>query len=209
MDGARAGARGRAERRFDQGEEVGDLWHRRAHLELGPVGAKNHPGADGRRSRVHGRDRRGRLGGDEIPCRRAGLGEGHIVCGKCRNCRAGRGHLCRNTLGVGVNRPGSFGEFVCLPEYNVVPIPEDVPDEIAAIFDPFGNAVHTALSFDLVGEDVLVTGAGPIGIMGALVAKRSARARLSSPTSTRRGLRLPATSASTMSSMRRRKTSPT
>ncbi|MBD9499095.1 zinc-binding dehydrogenase, partial [Ensifer sp. ENS01] len=76
-------------------------------------------------------------------------------------------------LGVGVNRPGSFGEFVCLPEYNVVPIPEDVPDEIAAIFDPFGNAVHTALSFDLVGEDVLVTGAGPIGIMGALVAKRS------------------------------------
>jgi threonine 3-dehydrogenase len=100
-------------------------------------------------------------------------GEGHIVCGKCRNCRAGRGHLCRNTLGVGVHRPGSFGEFVCLPEYNVVPIPDDVPDEIAAIFDPFGNAVHTALSFDLVGEDVLVTGAGPIGIMGALVAKRS------------------------------------
>ncbi|MBW9115390.1 L-threonine 3-dehydrogenase [Rhizobium cauense] len=100
-------------------------------------------------------------------------GEGHIVCGKCRNCRAGRGHLCRNTLGVGVNRPGSFGEFVCIPEANVVPIPDDIPDEIAAIFDPFGNAVHTALSFDLVGEDVLVTGAGPIGIMGALVAKRS------------------------------------
>ncbi len=100
-------------------------------------------------------------------------GEGHIVCGKCRNCRAGRGHLCRNTLGVGVNRPGSFGEFVCIPEANVVPIPDDVPDEIAAIFDPFGNAVHTALSFDLVGEDVLVTGAGPIGIMGAMVAKRS------------------------------------
>ncbi len=99
-------------------------------------------------------------------------GEGHIVCGKCRNCRAGRGHLCRNTLGVGVNRPGSFAEFVCLPEYNVVSIPDDVPDEIAAIFDPFGNAVHTALSFDLVGEDVLVTGAGPIGIMGAMVAKR-------------------------------------
>jgi threonine 3-dehydrogenase len=100
-------------------------------------------------------------------------GEGHIVCGKCRNCRAGRGHLCRNTLGVGVNRPGSFAEFVCIPEDNVVPIPDDVPDEIAAIFDPFGNAVHTALSFDLVGEDVLVTGAGPIGIMGAMVAKRS------------------------------------
>jgi threonine 3-dehydrogenase len=100
-------------------------------------------------------------------------GEGHIVCGHCRNCRAGRGHLCRNTLGVGVNRPGSFGEFVCIPEANVVPIPDDIPDEIAAIFDPFGNAVHTALSFDLVGEDVLVTGAGPIGIMGAMVAKRS------------------------------------
>ncbi len=100
-------------------------------------------------------------------------GEGHIVCGKCRNCRAGRGHLCHYTKGVGVNRPGSFGEFVCIPEYNVVPIPDDVPDEVAAIFDPFGNAVHTALSFDLVGEDVLVTGAGPIGIMGAMVAKRS------------------------------------
>jgi len=101
------------------------------------------------------------------------VGERHIVCGKCRNCRAGRGHLCHYTRGVGVNRPGSFGEFVCIPEYNVVPIPDDVPDEVAAIFDPFGNAVHTALSFDLVGEDVLVTGAGPIGIMGAMVAKRS------------------------------------
>jgi threonine 3-dehydrogenase len=100
-------------------------------------------------------------------------GEGHIVCGICRNCRAGRGHLCRNTLGVGVHRPGSFGEYVCIPEDNVVPIPDDISDEIAAIFDPFGNAVHTALSFDRVGEDVLVTGAGPIGIMGALVAKRS------------------------------------
>ena len=100
-------------------------------------------------------------------------GEGHIVCGICRNCRAGRGHLCRNTLGVGVHRPGSFGEYVCIPEDNVVPIPDDISDEIAAIFDPFGNAVHTALSFDLVGEDVLVSGAGPIGIMGALVAKRS------------------------------------
>ena len=97
-------------------------------------------------------------------------GEGHIVCGACRNCRAG--HLCRNTKGVGVHRPGSFAEYLCIPESNVVPIPEDIPDEIAAIFDPFGNAVHTALSFDLVGEDVLVTGAGPIGIMGALVAQK-------------------------------------
>ena len=100
-------------------------------------------------------------------------GEGHIVCGHCRNCRAGRGHLCRNTKGVGVNHPGSFAEYIALPHENVVPIPDDIPDEIAAIFDPFGNAVHTALSFDLVGEDVLVTGAGPIGIMGALVAQRA------------------------------------
>jgi len=99
-------------------------------------------------------------------------GEGHIACGTCRNCRAGRAHLCRNTQSVGVNRSGSFGEFVCIPQSNVVPIPDDIPDEIAAIFDPFGNAVHTALSFDLVGEDILVTGAGPIGIMAAMVAKR-------------------------------------
>ncbi|NND20633.1 MAG: L-threonine 3-dehydrogenase [Silicimonas sp.] len=100
-------------------------------------------------------------------------GEGHIVCNTCRNCRAGRGHLCRNTLGVGVNRPGSFAEYLCIPETNVIAIPDDISDDIAAIFDPFGNAVHTALSFDLVGEDVLVTGAGPIGIMGALVAEKA------------------------------------
>jgi len=99
-------------------------------------------------------------------------GEGHIVCNKCRNCRAGRGQLCHNTLGVGVSRPGSFAEYLCIPQSNVVPIPDDISDEIAAILDPLGNAVHTALSFDLVGEDVLVTGAGPIGIMGALVAQK-------------------------------------
>ncbi|MBY8976445.1 L-threonine 3-dehydrogenase [Rhodobacteraceae bacterium NNCM2] len=99
--------------------------------------------------------------------------EGHITCGTCRNCRAGSAHLCRNTKGVGVNRPGSFAEYVCVPETNIVPIPDDIPDEIAAIFDPFGNAVHTALSFNCVGEDVLVTGAGPIGIMSAMVAKRA------------------------------------
>lgn len=99
-------------------------------------------------------------------------GEGHIVCGGCRNCRAGRGHLCRNTKGVGVNRPGSFAEYLCLPEANVVALPDDIPDDIGAILDPFGNAVHTALSFDCIAEDVLVTGAGPIGIMGALVAQR-------------------------------------
>ncbi|WP_211907456.1 L-threonine 3-dehydrogenase [Pikeienuella piscinae] len=100
-------------------------------------------------------------------------GEGHITCGRCRNCRAGRGHLCRNTLGVGVQRPGAFADYLSLPEANVVPIPDDIPDEVAAIFDPFGNSVHTALSFDMVGEDVLVTGAGPIGIMGAMVARRA------------------------------------
>lgn len=99
--------------------------------------------------------------------------EGHLVCGQCRNCRAGRGQHCRNTRGVGVNHPGTFAEYVALPQENIVPIPEDISDEIAAIFDPFGNAVHTALSFDLVGEDVLVTGAGPIGIMGALVAQQA------------------------------------
>ena len=99
-------------------------------------------------------------------------GEGHITCGHCRNCRAGAGQLCRNTKGVGVNHPGSFAEYLALPASNVVPIPDEIPDEIAAIFDPFGNAVHTALSFDLVGEDVLVTGAGPIGIMAALVAQQ-------------------------------------
>ena len=98
--------------------------------------------------------------------------EGHVVCGVCRNCRAGRGQLCRNTEGIGVNRPGSFAEYICLPAHNVVPIPDDIPDEIAALFYPLGNAVHTALSFDLVGEDVLVTGAGPIGITGALVAQK-------------------------------------
>lgn len=98
-------------------------------------------------------------------------GEGHIVCGHCRNCRAGRRHLCPNTQGVGVNRPGAFAELLSLPAENVVPVPDDIPDEVAAVFDPLGNAVHTALSFDLVGEDVLITGAGPIGIMAVAIAK--------------------------------------
>ncbi len=98
-------------------------------------------------------------------------GEGHITCGYCRNCRAGRVHLCRNTVGVGVNREGAFAEYLVIPAYNAFKIPDNISDEIAAIFDPFGNAVHTALSFDLVGEDVLITGAGPIGIMAAAVAK--------------------------------------
>ncbi len=98
-------------------------------------------------------------------------GEGHLVCGHCRNCRAGRRHLCRNTQGVGVNRSGAFAEYLVIPAENAFPIPDDIPDEIAAILDPFGNATHTALSFDLVGEDVLITGAGPIGIMAAAICR--------------------------------------
>lgn len=100
-------------------------------------------------------------------------GEGHITCGHCRNCRAGRRHLCRNTLGVGVNRPGSFAEYLALPAFNAFRIPEEVSDDVAAIFDPFGNAVHTALSFELVAEDVLITGAGPIGVMAAAIARHA------------------------------------
>ncbi len=96
-------------------------------------------------------------------------GEGHITCGNCRNCRAGKRHLCRNTQGLGVNRPGCFAEYVALPAFNLFRVPSEVSDEIAAFFDPLGNAVHTALSFDLVGEDVLITGAGPIGVMAAAV----------------------------------------
>ncbi|NVJ68563.1 MAG: L-threonine 3-dehydrogenase [Gammaproteobacteria bacterium] len=98
-------------------------------------------------------------------------GEGHITCGFCRNCRAGRRHLCRNTTGVGVDRPGAFGEYLVIPAENAYKIPDDISDELASILDPFGNAAHTALSFDLVGEDVLITGAGPIGIMAAAIAK--------------------------------------
>jgi threonine 3-dehydrogenase len=98
-------------------------------------------------------------------------GEGHITCGHCRNCRAGRRHLCPNTKGVGVNRPGCFGEYFVLPAGNAFLVPESIPSEVACIFDPLGNAIHTALSFDLVGEDVLITGAGPIGIMAAAIAR--------------------------------------
>ena len=98
-------------------------------------------------------------------------GEGHITCGHCRNCRAGRRHLCRNTFGVGVDRQGAFAEYLVIPAFNAFKIPDNISDELASIFDPFGNAVHTALSFNLTGEDVLITGAGPIGIMAAAVAK--------------------------------------
>ncbi|MBL8912056.1 MAG: L-threonine 3-dehydrogenase [Archangium sp.] len=98
-------------------------------------------------------------------------GEGHITCGNCRNCRAGKRHLCRNTIGLGVNRIGCFAEFVTLPGVNVFKLPDAISDEIASFFDPLGNAVHTALSFDLVGEDVLITGAGPIGVMAAAICR--------------------------------------
>ncbi|MBU0936446.1 MAG: L-threonine 3-dehydrogenase [Spirochaetes bacterium] len=97
--------------------------------------------------------------------------EGHIVCGVCRTCRAGKPHLCPNTRGIGVNRQGCFAEYVSVPAGNAWHVDESISDEIAAIFDPFGNATHTALSFDLVGEDVLITGAGPIGCMAAAIAR--------------------------------------
>ncbi|MEU1280760.1 L-threonine 3-dehydrogenase [Streptomyces sp. NPDC005805] len=100
-------------------------------------------------------------------------GEGHLVCGKCRNCLAGRRHLCRSTIGLGVGRDGAFAEYVALPASNVWVHRTQVDLDVAAIFDPFGNAVHTALSFPLVGEDVLITGAGPIGIMAAAVARHA------------------------------------
>jgi threonine 3-dehydrogenase len=97
--------------------------------------------------------------------------EGHVTCGHCRNCRAGQRHLCRNTIGIGVNRTGAFAEYVAVPALNLYRLPDAVTDELGAILDPFGNAVHTALQFDLVGEDVLITGAGPIGAMAAAVAR--------------------------------------
>lgn len=97
--------------------------------------------------------------------------EGHITCGVCRNCRAGRRHLCINTVGIGVNRAGAFAEYIAVPASNVFLLPDGISDEMASILDPFGNATHTALSFDLVGEDVLITGAGPIGIMAVAIAR--------------------------------------
>ena len=98
-------------------------------------------------------------------------GEGHIVCGRCRNCLAGRRHLCPNTLGVGVNRPGAFAEYLSIPYRNVYKVDPAIPEDVISCFDPLGNAVHTALSWDLVAEDVLITGAGPIGCMAAAVCR--------------------------------------
>jgi threonine 3-dehydrogenase len=100
-------------------------------------------------------------------------GEGHVVCGQCRNCLAGRRHLCADTQGVGVNRPGAFAEYLALPQTNVWVHPDSIDRDVASIFDPFGNAVHTALSFPVLGEDVLITGAGPIGIMAAAVVRHA------------------------------------
>ncbi len=100
-------------------------------------------------------------------------GEGHIVCGHCRNCRAGRRHLCPNTKGVGVNRPGAFAEFLSIPVSNIWHCDPNIDKDILSIFDPFGNAVHTALSFEVLGEDILITGAGPIGIMAAAICKHA------------------------------------
>jgi threonine 3-dehydrogenase len=97
--------------------------------------------------------------------------EGHVTCGFCRNCRGGRRHLCMNTVGVGVNRAGAFADYIAVPAFNIFKIPDSISDEMASILDPLGNATHTALSFDLVGEDVLITGAGPIGVMAVAIAR--------------------------------------
>ena len=129
--------------------------------------------------------RQGLVVGHEFVGRIAGLGpgvsgyavgqrvsaEGHIVCGHCRNCRAGKQHLCPNTVGIGVNRDGAFAEYIVMPASNLWPIPDQIPSELAAFFDPYGNAAHCALEFDVVGEDVLITGAGPIGVMAAGICK--------------------------------------
>jgi threonine 3-dehydrogenase len=112
--------------------------------------------------------------GSEVAGLKAGdrvSGEGHITCGYCRNCRAGRRHLCRNTVGVGVNRPGAFAEYLAIPAGNAFKLSPAISDDVAAILDPFGNATHTALAFNMVGEDVLITGAGPIGIMAVAIAR--------------------------------------
>ena len=115
----------------------------------------------------HGKNVQGYNFGDLVS------GEGHIVCGKCRNCLAGRRHLCNATQGVGVNRPGSFAEYLSLPASNVWYADPNIPKDVLSIFDPFGNATHTALSFKVLGEDVLITGAGPIGLMATAIAKHS------------------------------------
>jgi threonine 3-dehydrogenase len=105
-------------------------------------------------------------------------GEGHIACGHCRNCRRGLQHICENSIGVGVNRDGAFAEYLCIPASNVIPIDDSLDDDIVSFFDAFGNATHTALMWNLVGEDVLITGAGPIGIMAAGICKHAGARRV-------------------------------
>ena len=112
-----------------------------------------------------GSEVRGFSAGDRVSA------EGHITCGVCRNCRAGNRHLCRQTEGIGVNRAGAFAEYISVPAFNVYKLPDEISDEIASLYDPFGNAVHTALAQDMVGEDILITGAGPIGAMAAAISK--------------------------------------
>lgn len=112
-----------------------------------------------------GNEVRGFAEGDRVSA------EGHITCGMCRNCRAGNRHLCRKTEGIGVNRAGAFAEYISVPAFNVYKLPDEISDDIASMYDPFGNAVHTALAQDMVGEDVLITGAGPIGAMAVAIAK--------------------------------------
>ena len=132
------------------------------------------------------------VGSNVLDCQPGQLvsGEGHVVCGRCRNCLAGRRHLCAHTLGVGVNRNGAFAEYIVLPMSNIWHHAPGIAPEVAAIFDPFGNAVHTALEFPVLGEDVLVTGAGPIGIMAAAVAKHAGARHvvISDPNEYRRAL---------------------
>ncbi len=105
-------------------------------------------------------------------------GEGHLVCGHCRNCRAGNEQWCKFTKGVGVNRDGAYAEYVCIPEFNVIPIDESLPEDIVSFFDAYGNATHTALTFDVVGEDVLITGMGPIGMMAVAICRHNGARRI-------------------------------
>ena len=140
---------------------------------MGCLGAIGDQCSAGHRARICGRIVEV---GSNVSDFRAGelvSGEGHVVCGRCRNCLAGRRHLCAHTKGVGVSRPGAFAEFIVLPMSNIWKHSDKIKLDVASIFDPFGNAVHTALSFPALGEDVLVTGAGPIGIMAAAVAKHA------------------------------------
>ncbi len=140
---------------------------------MGRVGSKDHSGSNDRRARVCRRDRRGRFERIGLPSGEIVSGEGHVVCGRCRNCLAGRRHLCPKTQGIGVNRPGAFAEYIALPMTNVWHHHDGIDRDIASIFDPFGNAVHTALAFPVLGEDVLITGAGPIGLMATAVVRHA------------------------------------